>query len=355
MGAARRRAALREDRPQETRAHLGEYRNRAKAYLVTMSTGPAQLTEEQVAELRSWADRLLENGASGDLETFARAIGPLTDEAERLRAGESGSRRISAVASLRREAHAAVDNGASDEVRAAARAVLLLCDDIAARRASARAGDTARRRRTLYAIAGGAVFVGVAAFVALGGGSGDLDATGPDSTLVGRDALSTLAFTVAGDPDDVATTAWTLDGRPVASRATAKDGRIVFRPRGLADGEHTVAVLAPGRRVLRVARELDVHRGHAAARDPDHEGLAGSSSRRRLHAAGRRGARCARTGERESSRRSTSRADSRLPSRGRRRGRSSSSHTTGRATRPTAASRWRRRLGSPATPCARCT
>ena len=231
---------------KKPRAHLGEYRNRAKAYLVTMSTGPAQLTEDQVAELRSWADRLLQNGASGDLETFARAIGPLTDEAERLRAGESGSRRIPAVASLRREAHAAVDNGASDELRAAARAVLLLCDDIAARRASARAGDTARRRRTLYAIAGGAVFVGVAAFVALGGGSGDLDATGPDSTLVGRDALSTLAFTVAGDPDDVATTAWTLDGRPVASRATAKDGRIVFRPRGLADGEHTVAVSRPG-------------------------------------------------------------------------------------------------------------
>ena len=210
-----------------------------------MGTGPAQLTDEQVAELRSWAEGLLRNGASGDLETFARAIGPLSDEAERLRGGHSAPR-TGALATLRREARAAVENGASDEVRAAARAVLFLCDDIDARRASARARDTTRRRRTLYAIAGGAAFVALAAFVAFRGGPGGLDATGPDSALVGRDALSTLAFAVAGDADDVASTTWSLDGEPVSAGVTAGDGRIVFRPRRLADGEHRVDVSRPG-------------------------------------------------------------------------------------------------------------
>jgi hypothetical protein len=230
---------------KKRRAHPGEYRNRTKAYLLTMDTGAAHLTEEQVAELRSWADGLLRNGASGDLEAFARAIGPLSDEAERLRAGVS-TRLPAALASLRREARVAVENGASDEVRAAARAVLLLCDDIAAQRASTRARETTRRRRTLYAIAGGAAVVALAAFVALRGGAGGLDATGPDSALVGRDALSTLAFTVAGDADDIGSTAWSLDGEPVSARVTARDGRIVFRPGRLADGEHRVDVSRPG-------------------------------------------------------------------------------------------------------------
>jgi hypothetical protein len=230
---------------KKRRAHQGEYRNRTKAYRVTMGTGPGQLTDEQVAELRSWADGLLRNGASGDLETFARAIGPLSDEAERLRGGDSAGR-TGALATLRHEARAAVENGASDEVRAAARAVLLLCDDIADHRASARARETTRRRRTLYAIAGGAAFVGLAAFVAFRGGPGGLDATGPDSPLVGRHALSTLTFTVAGDARDVAQTEWSLDGAPVSARVSARDGRIVFRPRRLADGEHRVDVSRPG-------------------------------------------------------------------------------------------------------------
>ncbi len=211
-----------------------------------MGTGPTQLTEEQVAEIRSWAHRLLENGASGDLETFARAIGPLTDEAERLRAGGRGSGRPAALTSLRREAHVAAENGASDEVRAAARAVLLLCDDIAAQHASERAREMMRRRRTLYAIAGGTAFVALAAFVAFRGGPGGLDAAGPDSALLGRDALSKLAFTVAGDADDIASTTWSLDGEPVSARVTARDGRIVFRPGRLAHGEHRVDVSRPG-------------------------------------------------------------------------------------------------------------
>src|SRR5688572_19074411 len=221
MGAARRRAALREDRPQETASSPGEYRNGGKAYLVTMADRPAQLTEEQIAELRGWADSLLRNGANGDLETFARAIGPLADEAERLRRGSS-TRRPAALASLRREASEAVDNGAAGEVRAAARGVLLLCDDIAAGRAAARARETARRRRTLYAVAGSVALVGLASFFAFSGGAGGLDATGPEASLLGRDALSALAFTVVGDADDLGATTWLLDGQPVTARVAAR-------------------------------------------------------------------------------------------------------------------------------------
>jgi hypothetical protein len=227
------------------RAHRGGYRNRVKTYLVRMRTDAPRLTEEQVAELRTWADGLLRNGASGDLATFAHAIGSLSDEAERLRTEGAGTR-TAALASLRREARTALDNGAPDETRAAARAVLLLCDEIAARRSAARARETTRRRRTLYAVAGGAALVALAAVLAVSGGSGGLDATGPTSELVGSSDLSTLAFSVAGDADDMDATKWVLDGEPVTSRVAARDGRIVYRPRRLTDGEHTVDVYRPG-------------------------------------------------------------------------------------------------------------
>jgi hypothetical protein len=213
--------------------------------LSVSNNSPTHLTAQQLAELREWADGLVRGGATGDLETFARAIGPLSDEAARLRAGEPG-KRMAAMASWRRDAQDLVRNGARDEVRAAARAVLLLCDDIAAQRAAARARQTARRRRTLYAAAGSAVFLGLAAFFAFGRGPGGLDATGPASALVGKDDLSALAFTIAGDADDLGSTTWRLDGQPVTSRVTAAEGRLVFRPRRLTDGEHTLEVSRPG-------------------------------------------------------------------------------------------------------------
>ncbi len=78
------------------------------------------------------------------------------------------------------------------------------------------------------------------------GGSDALDAAGPASAIVGKRGLSTLAFSVEGDEDDLASTSWRLDGGPVTGRVAARDGRIVFLPRRLADGEHTVEVSRPG-------------------------------------------------------------------------------------------------------------
>ena len=52
-----------------------------------MGQAPAQLTEEQLAELQRWADRLVAKGAEGELGTLARAIASLREEAERARVG----------------------------------------------------------------------------------------------------------------------------------------------------------------------------------------------------------------------------------------------------------------------------
>jgi hypothetical protein len=211
-----------------------------------MGNASAQLTEQQLAELQRWADGLVKRGAAGELATFARAIGPLREEAVRLRTGRpSASDQPLEVASLRRQAEAVVQDGAPEQVQAAARAVLLLCDDIAAQRISARARVTRRRRRTLYVVVGGAALTGVAAFAAFRGGPSGLD-PGQAHALVGKAALSTLAFTVAGDEGDLAATTWRLDGEPVTSGVTVEDGRLAFRPRRLADGEHTVEVSRPG-------------------------------------------------------------------------------------------------------------
>ncbi|HEU0304465.1 MAG TPA: putative glycoside hydrolase [Gaiellaceae bacterium] len=212
-----------------------------------MGSASAALTQDQLDELRRWADGLVAGGADGELGVFARAIGPLSDEATRLRAGEAaGGARTVPVATLRREARAAVENGAPEQVRAAARAVLLLCDEIAAQRASVRTRLTRRRRRVALVGAGSAVFVTLAAVFAFTGGPAGLDATGPSSPLVGKAALSTLRFTVDGDETDRAATTWRLDGEPVTSRVTVEDGRLVYRPRRLPEGEHTVEVSRPG-------------------------------------------------------------------------------------------------------------
>jgi hypothetical protein len=208
-----------------------------------MGEPPVQLSDEQLAELQRWADGLVETGADGELELFARAIRPLGEEVARMRAG--GPRRAEQrleVASLRRRAETVVENGAPEQVRAAARAVLLLCDDIAARRRQARTEYEQRRRRTLVTVVGGAACVALVALVATRGGDGGLDASGPAKPFVGKEALSTLAFSVEGDEGDLATTRWRLDGEPVEENVAAADGRLVYRPRRVADGEHTVEV-----------------------------------------------------------------------------------------------------------------
>jgi hypothetical protein len=212
-----------------------------------MGETPVQLTDEQLAELQRWADGLVEQGADGDLGTFARAIASLREEAERVRAGRPATRaRWVEMASLRRQAESAVENGAPDQVRAAARAVLMLCDDIAVQRRHAREVHQRRRRRALLLVGGGAVCAGLLVALLSSGGSGALDAEGPASAIVGQSGLAALTFSVEGDEGDLSSTSWRLDGRPVSARVTAHDGRIVFRPRRMADGEHTVEVSQPG-------------------------------------------------------------------------------------------------------------
>ncbi len=210
-----------------------------------MAQAPAQLTEEQLAELQRWADRLVAKGAEGELETLARAIASLREEAERARAGRPVADGAE-LASLRSQAESVVDNGAPEQVRAAARAVLMLCDDIATQRMHARELHDRRKRRMLLLVVGGAACLGLIAVLASRGGSGGLDPAGPASTIVGKSGLSTLAFSVEGDEGDVSSTNWVLDRAPVTGRTTARAGRLVFRPRRLSDGEHTVEVSRPG-------------------------------------------------------------------------------------------------------------
>ena len=213
-----------------------------------MSVGQpsAQLSDEQLAELQIWAHDLVEQGADGELEVFARAIGPLGEEVARMRAGRPGSEQRLETASLRRQAESVVENGSPEQVRAAARAVLLLCDDISARQREANAERDWRRRRTLVTVVGAAACAGLVAVVATRGGSDSLDAAGPAHAFVGKRALATLGFSVAGDQGDLAGTTWRLDGEPVDGGVKVAGDRLVFRPGRVADGEHTVEVSRGG-------------------------------------------------------------------------------------------------------------
>ena len=181
-----------------------------------MGQAPAQLTEDQLAELQRWAERLVAKGAEGELGILARAIASLREEAERARAGRPVADGAE-LASLRSRAESVVDNRAPEQVRAAARAVLMLCDDIAAQRRHAREVHEARRRRALILVAGGAACVGLVAALAFRGGSGGLDPAGPASATVGANGLATLAFSVEGDEGDLASTT-------VGARRPARDG-----------------------------------------------------------------------------------------------------------------------------------
>jgi hypothetical protein len=244
MGAARRLCCrfekIARNSPASSPRRIPE---RAEGYRVTMGNQPVQLSDEQLAELQRWADGLMKKGAEGELELFARAIGPLGDEVARVRAGrpDPGANGIE-VASLRRRAESVVENGAPEQVRAAARAVLLLCDDIANERRMVRVARVRRRRRAALLAVGGVACAGIVALIVTGGGTSALDATGPASAFVGKEALSTLAFTVEGDEGDLAATTWKLDGESVDGRVTVADDRLVYRPGRLADGKHTVEV-----------------------------------------------------------------------------------------------------------------
>ncbi len=216
-----------------------------------MPAGAPSLTREQLAELRRWADRVVASGADGDLETFARAIVPLADEAEQLRDDPSagGPPAPPGLDQVRARAEATVQNGASEEVRAAARAVLMLYEDIDGRKTPVRPERPRPKpvlRRRIIAVGAVAAAVILAVFFFFGGGSGDLDATGPTASLLGADDVKRLSFSVPGGRDDLSSTAWTLDASAVTGGVRARGDRIVYRPGRLADGEHTVEVSRGG-------------------------------------------------------------------------------------------------------------
>jgi hypothetical protein len=99
--------------------------------------------------------------------------------------------------------------------------------------------------RTLALLAGAAIVAGT-----LVGGlrllAPDLEASGPDSAMIGSAAAAELAFSVRADPDVLAQARWTIDGLDVTSRARIRGDRSTLRAAKLPDGTHTVRVHAPG-------------------------------------------------------------------------------------------------------------
>jgi hypothetical protein len=229
---------------QDTR-FLSPGARKVGSYRVAVPAAGQPLTPDQLVELRDWAATIVGKGATGDLGELARTIVPLADEAALLREALDAPPSVPPgdLERVRVRAELLVANGAAGEVRAAARAVLLLCDDIAARRAATPKRSAPRRRIRLYVVAAAAA-VGALLLTLLvfRGGSGPLEAKGPTESMIGKDALNTLAFSVAGTADEASDFRWSLDGTDVTARARPAGDRIVFRPRALADGRHTVEV-----------------------------------------------------------------------------------------------------------------
>ena len=233
---------------EDTRTRTGCARLRSR-YRFSMPAGAQPLTGDQLVELRRWAGRMVANGADGDLAAFARAIPPLADAADQLRADPGASSRSESAQELvgvRVRAEVAVDNGGSEEVRAAAKAVLLLYEDIDGRR-SAVARERPRPpspflRRRIVAAGGVAGGILLAVFFFFGRGSDGLHATGPTASLVGADDLGQLSFSVPGNTSDLSSTGWTLDGNRATHGVAVRGERIAYQPGTLADGKHEVAV-----------------------------------------------------------------------------------------------------------------
>ena len=280
------------------RAHQGEYRNGAKAYLVAMVTGagaadrgadrraswlggpaPAQRGERRPGDVRSRdrsADRRGRAVASRvEHEPSTAAVASLRREAlepsTTVRSARCAPRRAPCCSSATTSPLAAHRHGHGDTRE----------DEGRCTRSRAAPHSSGSRRSSRSAAAAGST----------------RQARIPHSSA--ETPLSTLAFTVAGDADDLAATTWTRGRQPghLARDGEGRQDRLPPRA-GLADGEHTVGVSRAGG-AFSDSPKLDVHGGHAAARDPDHEGLAGGPPRRRLHAAGRRGAGCPGTRERK--------------------------------------------------------
>ncbi len=223
------------------------------SYRFRVSETASPLTSEQIDELRRWAEGLVARGADGDLAVFARTIGPLADEATRLRepSRATGARRVSPadLDDMRHRAEAVVQNGEPRETRAAARAVLLLLDDVdGARSAQAVARAHARNegRRRLLVVAGALAVLVTGLIMVLVDRAASLDARGPTQALIGGDGLAQLEFAVPGSADRRDDVRFFVDGRDASASAKVVGGDIVLRPRRLPDGKHTVVVTGEG-------------------------------------------------------------------------------------------------------------
>jgi peptidoglycan/xylan/chitin deacetylase (PgdA/CDA1 family) len=85
-------------------------------------------------------------------------------------------------------------------------------------------------------------------------GAPSLEASGPpDDARLGPAQLTKLAFTAEGTAADAADQEWLLDGRRV--RPTLRGGELVYRPRGLRDGEHEFEIVVAGGFLAGDARE----------------------------------------------------------------------------------------------------
>jgi hypothetical protein len=109
-----------------------------------------------------------------------------------------------------------------------------------------------RRRRTLglmrlgiaLALLGALVFGAITLLKKVGAPS--LEASGPPADArLGPNQLAKLVFTADGAPSDLSRQHWTLDGTRVVP-SVGSPGRLVFKPTGLRDGEHRVAIVVTG-------------------------------------------------------------------------------------------------------------
>jgi peptidoglycan/xylan/chitin deacetylase (PgdA/CDA1 family) len=135
------------------------------------------------------------------------------------------------------------------ELRAAGRALRARCAELAPSTPSAAAARVLRLprpngpfpwRRALVVV-GVVALLASALAVASRAAAPDLAAAGPEQgALIGRADLATLTFSSATTGAE-----WLLDGRSL--RPQTRDGRSVFRPGKLADGEHELVIRRSGR------------------------------------------------------------------------------------------------------------
>ncbi|MDQ3778301.1 MAG: polysaccharide deacetylase family protein, partial [Actinomycetota bacterium] len=98
-----------------------------------------------------------------------------------------------------------------------------------------------------------AIVAGVAAILLLSGQAAvriaapDLDADGPPrDAKIGKDALSSLSFSIRGEPDTLRDATWVLDGQDVTRRVVRHGGVARLSGASLPDGEHSLSVTADG-------------------------------------------------------------------------------------------------------------